>query len=449
MNLTKDRRSQLFALLMLAAAATSRADQGTEPLLTLDEAVSLALQDNRVVKIAALEEQKAGEAVSVARSRRLPQFHVDVLAGSNLHPFDFTFPAGSFGNYPETGPIPAADAKIETPARATSVATAAIDQPLTQLHKIGLGVRMSELGREMARESVRAERHKLVAEVRSAYFGLVAAQEALDAARESVRTLTEMQRVTADYEAQQAVLRADALQVEAGLARSRYEVTVAENRVASAREALNDLLGRRLDTRFRVEPIPAQAVGDLTLEAARQRAAQNRPEARQAELRHQQAEQDRRLAKAEYIPDVSLSLRYVGFYNFEVLPRHVTSAGLFLSWEPFDWRRRHHKVTEKTRGVEQAREGTQQAQSRIALEVGVKHRLWSEAALLLEATRATHEAAREQLRVTSDKYREEAALLKDLLEAQARSAEAEARHQGALSSYWSALADLRRAMGDE
>ena len=40
-------------------------------------------------------------------------------------------------------------------------------------------------------------------------------------------------------------------------------------------------------------------------------------------------------------------------------------------------------------------------------------------------------------------------LLKDLLQAQARSSETQFQYQQALSSYWSAMAQLRRAMGDE
>jgi outer membrane protein TolC len=51
--------------------------------------------------------------------------------------------------------------------------------------------------------------------------------------------------------------------------------------------------------------------------------------------------------------------------------------------------------------------------------------------------------------VTTNKYKDEAALLKDLLQAQARSSEAQFQYQQALSSYWGAMAQLRRAMGDE
>jgi len=139
----------------------------------------------------------------------------------------------------------------------------------------------------------------------------------------------------------------------------------------------------------------------------------------------------------------------MGLNNVKVVPTNVGLAGFYFSWEPFDWGRRHNNVAEKSKTIEQARNGARETEAQIAVEVGMKYRKWQEAALLLKATRTGHEAAIEQFRVTSNKYKEEVALVKDLLQAQARGTETEFQYQQALSSYWSALADLRRAMGDE
>jgi len=219
--------------------------------------------------------------------------------------------------------------------------------------------------------------------------------------------------------------------------------------LATQREHLNELLGRDLATPFRVDSMPEEDTTDLTLEATRDAALKKRPEVRQALLKEKQAEYDRRIAKAEYIPDLSLSVRYQGLNNVNVLPENVGTAGFFLSWEPFDWGRRHNQVAEKTKTVEQARNGIRETEAQIAVEVGAKYRKWQEAALLLKSTRLSQEAAAEQFRVTGNKYKEQAALVKDFLQAQARSSEADFQYQQALSSYWSALADLRRAMGEE
>ena len=447
--------SLVFTLCALAWPMPSSAQEQTSnadteaPLLTLDEAVTLALQHNRLVKNSVLESQKYDFEVSTARSRRKPQFQFTMLGGELLHPFDFTFPTGSFGTYPGIGPIPSANAKIHTPAVFTTYITANADQPLTQQYKIGLGIHLTELGRDIAREDVRAERQKIAAEVRDAYFNLFAIQASVQAAREAVKTFEEAQRVTLQYVTEKTVLRADALDVDARLAKSRYELSVAENGLATQREALNQLLGRDVATVFRVEFVLEQDASDLTLASARQEALANRPECRQAYLKEKQAEYDRRLAKAEYIPDLSVSVRYQGLYNVQVLPQNVTTAGFLLTWEPFDWGRRHNKIVEKTKTVEQARNGIQETESKVAVEVGAKYRKWYDASLLLKASRTGHEAAAEQLRVTSNKYKQQAALLRDLLQAQAQSSETNFQYQQALSSYWSAFAELRKAMGEE
>ena len=452
-------RSKYLSVIFLVCAitlpmASSAQEQISDPdaqapVLTLDEAVSLALQHNRLVKNSVLEVQKYDFQVSTARSRRKPQFQFTMLGGELLQPFDFTFPAGSFGTYPGIGPIPSANSKIHTPAVFTTYITANADQPLTQQYKIGLGIHLTELGREVAREDVRAERQKIAAEVRNAYFNLFAIQSGVDAAREEVKTFEEAQRVTIQYVSEKTVLRADALEVDARLAKARYELSVAEHGLATQREALNQLLGRDVATAFRVEFVPEQDSNDLTLASARQEALANRPECRQAHLKEKQAEYDRRLAKAEYIPDLSLSVRYQGLFNVQVLPSNVATAGFLLTWEPFDWGRRHNKVVEATKTIEQTRNGIEEADSKIAVEVGAKYRNWYDASLLLKASRTGHEAATEQLRVTNNKYKAQAALLRDLLQAQAQSSETNFKFQEALSSYWSAFAELRKAMGEE
>jgi outer membrane protein len=441
----------LLSILVAASTVGSFAQQAMQdaPLLTLDDAVSIALANNRLVKNSALEAQKYDFQVSTMRTKRLPHFQFSVLGGELLQPFDFTFAKGAFGTYPSTGPIPSTNAKVHTPARLTAFLNGSIDQPLTQQYKIGLGIRATELGREIAKEDVRAEKQKIAAEVRSAYFELVATQAAVDAAREGVRTLEEARRVTLRYVSEKTVLKADALEVDARLAKAQYDLSVASNGLATQQEHLNHLLARDLETPFRVDFIPEEDTTTLSLAEARQLASKNRPEIRQSYLKEKQAEYDRRIAKAEYIPDLGLAVSYMGVQNVQVLPTNVGVAGFALTWEPFDWGRRRNRIREKSNTLAQARNGVQEAESQIGVEVAAKYRKWKESALLLKATRTGHQAAIEEFRVTSNKYKEQAALVKDLLQAQARSSETAFQYQQALSSYWSSLADLRRAMGEE
>ena len=345
----KSNHLALFLAILVFGSPVASLAQQTEqdaPLLTLDDAVSLALANNRLVKNSGLEAQKFDFQVSTARSRRLPHFQFAALGGELLQPFDFTFAKGAFGTYPAPGPFPR---PIQSSYAGTvhGLHNRRFDQPLTQQYKIGLGIRATELGREIAKEDVRAESQKIAAEVRTAYFELVATQAAVDAAHEGVTTLEEAQRVTMRYIAEKTVLKGDALEVDARLAKAQYELSVAENALATQHEHLNQLLGRDLETRFRVDSMPEEDTTTLSLDEAREQASQNRPEIRQAHLKEKQAEYDRRIAKAEYIPDFGIAVSYMGIQNVQVLPTNVAIAGFALTWEPFDWGRRHNQIREK------------------------------------------------------------------------------------------------------
>src|SRR5512142_421182 len=109
----------VFPATVQAQRQTASPPDSEAPLLTLDDAVSFALNHNRLVKNSALEAQKFELRVSTAHSRRLPQFQFAVLGGELMHAFDFTFDQGAFGTYPGVGPIPGNRTKIRQPERIT------------------------------------------------------------------------------------------------------------------------------------------------------------------------------------------------------------------------------------------------------------------------------------------------------------------------------------------
>jgi outer membrane protein TolC len=120
-----------------------------------------------------------------------------------------------------------------------------------------------------------------------------------------------------------------------------------------------------------------------------------------------------------------------------------------LKWEPFDWGRRGKERAEKQIKVEQAKSGARDAEDKVRIEVGQDFRKLQEARLLVAAERLGRDAAREKLRVVKSRYEKDASLLKDLLEAQANLSAANAKHDRALSTFWTAKADFQKAIGEE
>jgi outer membrane protein len=434
------------ALGFLAAGSTAAAPA---EVLTLERAVELALSNNRQVGIAALEVDRAEQRLGAARTNRLPSLSVDGTAGTTLTAISVTYPAGSFGDFPGTGPIPAEDTRIESPRSLAGNVSATLAQPLSQLKRIGLGTKLSEISRDLEREKLREQRAAVAGNTRRLYYGLLQIESSLRAAESQVALYRELERVVGQRVAQEAALPSDHLDVRARLASAEYQANSLRNERTSGQEQLNHLLGRELTREFELAEVGAPTTEELDLASALSRAIERRPDLAQARLSVDRADTDLRSKKAESIPDVSLSVSYVSFVNVDLVPRNIAIAGLQVKWEPFDWGKRKRERAEKALQVEQAKSGARERESAARLEVSRSFRKLQEARLLLQAQALGRQAAEEKLRVVTNKHREESALLKDVLEAQVALDQATYEHDRALTGFWTARADLQQAIGEE
>jgi outer membrane protein TolC len=424
--------------------ATSPANQ-----LTLDAAVSLAMANNRQLKRIVLEVEKAEDEVAATRTERLPQFNLYLLESELLTPLNFQFPAGTFGTFPGIGPVPAHNTDISTPLRPTTYIFQTATQPLSQLHRIGLGIQAQEVNVELAREALRQQRQTVADQVKQDYYSLLQTQSALEAANQVVAFYTEFGQLTDRYLAQEVVLKSDALNVKTQLAKAKYDVVKLRDGLESQQEDLNEVLGRDLTTEFGVQVIPELATYELSLAEARRRALDQRPEVREAGLKMKQAQIDVRAERALYIPDVSLSFNYLSPFNVNFVPKNITAVGLMVNWDIFDWGRKKKELAQKTLTVKQADLSQREVEQQILVEVGVRFRKLAESRSLVEVDELARQTEEEKLRVVMNQYRQNAALLKDTLQQEAAVATANAQYREALLSFWTAKADLEKALGEE
>ena len=438
----------LAVAIALPVAAQQETISPASPL-TLEAAVAMAMANNRQLKLTHLEIEKTEDAVAALRSERLPQFNLYLLESELLDPINFQFAAGQFGTFPGIGPIPAHKTEISTPLHPTTYLFQTATQPLSQLHRIGLGIRARELNVELAREGLRQQRQAVADEVKQDYYALLQTQSALEAANQVVKFYTEFDQLTDRYLGQEVVLKSDALNVKTQLAKAKYEVVRLQDGLQSQQEALNEVLGRDLITEFSVQAVPEAAAYELSLAEARRRALDQRPEVRQASLKKKQAQIDERAQRALYIPDVSLSFNYLSPFNVNFLPKNVMSVGLLVNWDICDWGRKKKELAEKALTVQQADLSQREAEQQILVEVGARFRKLAESRALVEVDDLARKTEEEKLRVVMNQYRQNAALLKDTLQQEAAVATANAQYREGLLSFWTAKADLEKALGEE
>jgi outer membrane protein len=417
-------------------------------VLTLEQAVALAIQANRQVMTARLELDKAEAQIAAARTHRFPVFSLSALGSQRLTPMTFEFDQGTFGN-DESGPIPREDTSYTADREFQTALQAQVAQPISQLYQIGLGIQQAEVNRDIAREGLRQQNQSVISAVKETFFGLLQIQSALDAVRDEIAFYTEFERLVGEYVKEQTALQADLLDVQARLAQSRFDADKLADSLATQKELLNDLMGRDIRTEFRVDPIPEPAPLEAELEPARTRALEQRPEIREARLKVDQAELDRRLKKSEYIPQVYVALDYASHFNIDFLPRNMLSLGILLKWDIYDWGRKKHELAQKLLTKQQADASLRETEAQVLRDVGDKFRKLRQARAQLDVCRLAEKAAREKLRNTRDGYAQQTVLLKDVLQAQAALSDAERQYHQAVLGIWTAKADFEKAIGQD
>ena len=440
----------LFPGLLLICALSAIAQEPAAELLTLEQATAMAISHNRIVQNSKLAVDKVEDQLAATRTLRYPAFNFYALGSLQLASLDFTFERGVFGTYQGIGPIPATETVISTPRQPTAIIVGSVTQPLSQQYRIRLNLDQLQLSRQVANEELRQQQQATVSDVKQLYYGILQSQSAIKSNEHSVQLYRELDRLTTDLVAQQVALKSQHLDVKAKLAKEEYDGLNLRNQLATQKEQLNNLLGRDIRTNFEVVPVPDMTAFELDLVSAQNRALEQRPEIKEAELKVKQAQLDRRIKKAEFVPDVSLGVNYVSPRNFnDFVPRNFASAGVIFSWDVFDWGKKNHELDARQKSAEQAQNGLVEARNRVLIDVNSRFRKVQQARELLRVTGLAQEAAREKLRVAQNKYEVQAALLSDVLQMQTSVVEADHQYQQALLEFWTARAEFEKALGED
>ncbi len=458
-GLIRSKITFLLATLLFAGIAGSTA-LAQEPLLvppgvevlTLDKAIDLALVNNRSAKNARLEIGKQDDKTAAARTHLLPVFKLNAGLSKPLTSFDTTFEKGVFG-ITASGPIPNEDTVITSSTNPTAAIVGQLQQPLSQLHRIKLQIRQQDLASQISRAELSATEQTLVNEIKRAYYAILQSQGAAQAAEANIKLYRELDRVTGEYVVQQVVLKTELMDVQTRLAKAEYDLLTVQNSLLTQKEQLNHLLGRDVRTEFAVSSGDETALAvmrETDLVSARERALANRPEIREAKLRIEQSKLDKRIKKSEFIPDVSLTVNYATTFSYSnFVPRSLSGVGVQVEWEVFDWGRKKREIAEKGKSIDQATNALLDAESEVLMEVNNRFRQMQESRQLLKVAKLSQTQARANVQLVTYKYRLDAVLLKDVLQAQTVLANSDYDYQKALLAFWTAKADFEKAIGED
>lgn len=322
-----------------------------------------------------------------------------------------------------------------------------LSQPVTQLLAVRMGRGAALAEADAARAGLRKARADVAVATLRLYGGLLIARFQLEVA-EARLAAAEVQ-ASEQQAATEAgrVLPVAALEARVRILEARQARLEAEGLIQDLEYELADLLGFPPGTTLEV--VNPEPVGEepLPLEVYLEQARRENPELLEALATIRRAEHGVAAARADYIPQVGVGVSHLYQSSFSFLPRNSFGLALQLSWAPFDFGRRGAVVGERRSQLAQARANAALVEGRIRGEVERAHRQVEHAGLRVHLAREAH-----GLRMEAARLREGQERAGVVTSAEARSAGADAL-QGAVEllqaemGYRLALAELRRSVG--
>jgi outer membrane protein TolC len=359
--------------LLGSALSTQVAAQQSNPApmrLTLDQAIGLALKQNRSIRLRALSVEQMQSKKDEARSDYLPQISA---SGHVLHLTELEgieIPAAAFGNFPSTGPVPAKSLVIGQGSDTGYTGGVDLGQPLTQLfriHQANIAARQDVL---VAKTQLDETQDAIALKVRQLYYNILVNAQKLEASQDQLAAAQVKDEESRSDVARGNALEEAALQSQASILQAQQEDLTLRLEGNDLRRQFADALGLPVNTAIDLDPGAAAAALDIPSRTDAVKIALDRNQdltaARQTLVK---AQAGLAAAKDAYIPDVTALSLYSYQSGVPFFVHNFGTFGLSLKYDLFDGGRREASIREARSELRSAQVTVDNLQSEIEVQV--------------------------------------------------------------------------------
>ncbi|HTN44939.1 MAG TPA: TolC family protein [Flavipsychrobacter sp.] len=409
--------NKLIALSFSLFTVTTSMAQ-TSRSLSLDEAITLTLQNSNELKLSGAKIKEASAAAREARERRLPDFK---LSGSYIRltqpDMDLKVKLGS-SSQQQTG-------EGSTTAAASPVVNQAmygianVSLPLFTGFKIQYGIEAAKYLEQAARLDAEKDRDAVIQNTVAAYSNLYKAKAALELVKENLKQSEQRVKDFTNLEKNGLMARNDLLKAQ--LQQSNVELTLvdAQNNYELSSINMNLMLGLPENTMLVAESDAMNQTMDAgTFENWQTIALQHRTDAAALQYREKAAGAGVKAAKGDYFPNIALTGGYIAAHipNFITLT-NALNGGVGFSYSPSSLWKNGAKVAQAKAQLEQVQINRGILSDAIRLQVAQAYQSYLSMVKKLDVYEKAVQQASENYRITKNKYDNSLATTTDLLDA--------------------------------
>lgn len=430
-------------VLLLCAASALTAEVRR---LKLAEAVRLAVEQNRTLKIARFKVQENEHKKEGARSDYFPtitnQSHA--LHISELQ--QLSIPAGAFGTVAGV-PIPSRNTALPQGNLTLYSSGTMIAQPLTQLLRIHQENRIAAAEIATSQDDLKNAENEIALQVHALYYGILVAQLQKKAAEQETSFAAENLRENENDVRNGSALQVAALQSRAELLQGQQSVLTADLQIQDYMVELNDLLGLPLDTKLELDSEVEANFETLPKAEYVREAWEENPQIRAAEEAVVKARAGVTAAKTSYIPDITAFARHSYQDGVPFLVHNFGTIGINLNYTLWDFGKRRATVREHSSQLAEAEQNLEHLKEQVAVAVEHSYNKLERTRSMVNVATQVARLRQESERLATNQAAQGVVLISDVRHATAANYQAKADLLQASLGYLLAWAELERTVG--
>jgi len=426
------------ALFSYQADADNLADI-KEKKLNIDQVVEMALEANHKIHISKIDFTKSMEAKKEAFTDFLPEFKTG---------YGYTYKS-------EVDQVTLDKTRYYFGDQDNYQWRISIIQSIFTGLSTYTNYQVADLNLEIASIRQAVTRLDIIFEAKKRFFAVQNAKLLVEVGDKSVRSLQEHLSVAVEYYDVGLSPKIDVLNAEVELANAEQYLERSKNHVIIAKAALNNILVLPVDTPVDVVDTLKHNPVSISYEKCSAKAIKLRPGLKEAKKNIQVAEKKIRLARSNYLPDITASMNYNRFGDSlnvdgsDDYDRENWNAMVRAEWTFFEWGKTRHSVAQAKQNLKKAVKQLAIVEDRIRFEVKKAFQDVKTAHHNIKTAKKGVVSAEENLEISSERYKEQVATTTEVMDAQTRLTKAMTSYTNVLNDYNVALASLYRAMGEE
>lgn len=416
--------------------------------LSLDEAITLSLQNSKEIKLNAAKVAEANGALREARERRLPDL---TTSGSYLRlnqpNVDMKVKLGSQSGGSAEGGSGSSSQKLQV--NSVTYGMASLSIPVFSGFRIQHGIDAAKYLQKAATLDAEKDRDEVIANTIAAYSNLYKAKAALDIVKENLNQSQHRVADLSNLEKNGLLARNDLLKAELQQSNIELALVDAENNWKLTYINMNLMLGLPEETELVPDANAFTVTTDTrNFEAWEAQALQNRKDMEAMNLRVKAASSGVKAAKGEYYPSIALTGAYVAADIPGLLTlTNVVNGGVGVRYSPSSLWKTGSKVAQSKAQLQQAEISREMLNDGIRLQIAQAYQTYLSATKKIDVYNKAVEQANENYRIVKNKYDNSLTTTTELLDADVAQLQAQLNYAFAKADAVVAYKRLQAAAG--